>query len=417
MNKTSPTTAASISVQEVYGIIKRTVLPTGRIETVSLDAALGHFLAEDIVSTEPMPAFNNSAMDGYAFNSTLLQSTDKLLLRVSGASFAGAPAAEHLVATAALKVTTGARVPDIYDTVIPYELVDSKVINGNEYIEFERQSIKPKANMRLQGEEIKKGTIVLHNGTHLGAAEIGLAAALGRSHLKCRIVKVAVFATGDELTAPGQPLRPGCIYDVNSHLIEASVKGWGFDIQNLGILPDDPNAQRNALQNAIQNYDFLVTSGGVGESEKDFTTKVLAEFGDVNHYFVRMRPGKPFSLGSLETQGHRIYFVALPGNPVAAAISGKLFLREALFRSAGAQAPIEHLKATTATNIKGRIGRTDFVRGSITFKESGYVFQPAHSQSSAMLTSLINMNAMAILDEDTAGATENDIIDIIRMPD
>ena len=409
--------AASLSVSEVYEIISNTVVPSGETIELPLDQSLGHFLAEDIASPTPVPAFTNSAMDGYAFSSTVLSSASPIRLPVLGAAFAGTPSNAATPSSAAIKVTTGACVPDAYDTVIPYEKVNAFEVDGCPHIEFNAFDIKPKANVRLRGEEIKAGAVVLSAGTRLSAAEIGLAAALGRSHLKCRRIRAAVFATGDELTEPGKPLRAGAIYDVNSHLIEASLRQWGVEVRNLGILPDDPDCQRSAIHNALHDCDFLITSGGVGESEKDFTTRVLAECGDVSHYFIRMRPGKPFSFGTLKGNARTTYFFALPGNPVAAAMSAKLFLREAVHLAAGTHAPLGRLSARAATAVKGRLGRTDFVRGIIAFADGEYRFRPASSQSSAMLTSLVGMNAIAVFNEDSAGAEANEIIDVLRMPE
>lgn len=410
--------ASSISVGEVYEIISKTVAPAGRVIELPLDEANGKFLAECVTSPTPVPLFNNSAMDGYAFNSAILETcADKCRLLVKGASYAGTPPDQTIDPQAALKVMTGAYVPSAYDTVIPYEKVNAYDENDQNFIEFSVCDIKPKVNLRLKGEEIAAGDTVLMAGTRLGAAEIGLAAALGRSHLKCRVLRAAVFATGDELTPPGEQLRAGGIYDANSHLVTASLRAWGVEVHNLGILPDDPQALRTAIRNAASNCDFLVTSGGVGESERDFTTSVLSELGELSHYAIRMRPGKPFSLGVLRTQEKSTYFVALPGNPVAAAMSAKLFLREAVYHAAGSAAPCLCVSAKAAAPIKGRKGRTDFVRGTLAMEKDELVFHATKSQSSAMLTTLVGKNGAAVLNEESAGVEAGSIIKVFVLPD
>jgi len=208
---------------------------------------------------------------------------------------------------------------------------------GQSWIEFPHDEVKPGANLRLKGEEMKAGSIVMPAGLVLTPEWIGMAASLGHAELLVRRIRVAVFSTGDELAAPGTPgpLDTGRIYNANSPLIAALAQSWGAQVEDLGILPDNPEAIRSAFLDLGSRVDFIVTSGGVGEGEHDYTSKVFAELGgDLSHHHISQRPGKPFSFGRLGEAGP--WFIALPGNPVAAAVSAKLYLHRAVRLAAGA---------------------------------------------------------------------------------
>lgn len=407
--------AQEASVTDILQLVARAVAPIGVSERVPLDQALGRFLAEDVLSPMPVPRFNNSAMDGFAFAAEELAKPDregKHSLRIVGASYAGSPFDGAVGAGEGIRVMTGAQVPAGLDTVIPFEKADFDEAAG--VLTFAAGAVKPGANVRLRGEEIEEGAAAIRSGEKLSPAHIGLAASLGAGELLCRRIRVTIFATGDELAEPGTALKAGGIYNSNSHLLAALCRRWGCDVCDLGILPDDTDAQRRALAEAAAKTDFLITSGGVGEGDKDLTTAVLAELADMTHYHIRMRPGKPFSFGALK--GRSGWCMALPGNPVAAAMSAWLFLREAVWRAAGAEsAPIERLSAFAGDKVRGRAGRTDFVRGTVRTEDGRLVFRPAASQSSAMLTTLAGMNAAAVLEENEESAPAGSEVTVLRL--
>lgn len=397
---------AYISVSTVFGLLEKSIAPIGRLERLPLSDALGAVLAESIASPADVPAFTNSAMDGFAFRHADLPTDAQVRLSVEGVSYAGAPWTKPLSPGKALRVMTGGAVPEGADTVIPFEHVKETETPDGTVIEFPHDEVKPGANVRLKGEEIRAGQTVMPEGTLLTPAWLGMAASLGHADLLVRRVRVAVFSTGDELRAPGTPgpLPEGAIYNANSQLIASLVCSWGAVAEDLGILPDDPQAIEAALAAAAQRADFIVTSGGVGEGEHDYTTQVLARLGEVEHYHVSQRPGKPFSFGRIGQKN--AWFMALPGNPVAAALSASLYLKRAVLLAAGVPAeetqPLT-IPAQAAKKIKARTGRTDFVRGRLVREGEKLLFTPAASQSSAMLTTLAGMNAVAVLDENTAG--------------
>ena len=405
-----------ISVEKVYGILEDAITPIARTERLALSETLGTVLAEPLHAPSDVPPFNNSAMDGFAFSSALLSSRGMVRLEVEGVSYAGAPFAGEHSPDKALRVMTGASVPPEADTVIPFEHVREFSEDARTWIEFPFDEVKPRANLRLQGEEMKAGDVVMAPGLVLTPAWIGMAASLGHADLLVRRIRAAVFSTGDELAAPGTPgpLEAGRIYNSNSPLISAMLSSWGVEAEDLGILPDNPDAIRKALLELTDKVDFIVTSGGVGEGDHDYTSQILEELGGgVTHHHVRQRPGKPFSFGRLGADGP--WFMALPGNPVAAAMSARLYLLRAVMLAAGTAAPASELPAEARTRVKGRTGRTDFVRGRLETENGRLIFTPAKNQGSAMLSTLAGMNAAAVLPEDAASAEPGDLVRCLML--
>lgn len=408
-----------ISVEQVYGILLASIRPVSRIERLPLEAAAGCVLAEAIHAPADHPPFTNSAMDGFAFSAKLLEAGGALDLPVAGASYAGRPWEGALASGEALRIMTGAAVPAGADTVIPFERVTETQTDAGARIAFSADAVRPGDNVRLRGEEMRAGDVVMAPGTVLTPDRIGLAASLGAAELAVRRIRVAVFSTGDELAAPGTPgpLGPGRIWNANSPLISALARSWGAEVTDLGILPDNPEAIRKAIVAASAEADFIVTSGGVGEGERDFTSRVLAEMGaGVTHYYVRQRPGKPLSFGRIGADG--AWFMALPGNPVAAAVSARLYLKRAILLAAGASGEAlvpQTLPAVAGARVKGRTGRTDFVRGVTALRDGVLVFTPAANQGSGMLTTIAGMNAMAVLPEDRASAEAGEALECLPL--
>ena len=399
-----------ITIERVYDMLADEIAPVSHTERLPLAQAEGAVLAETISAPFDAPAFTNSAMDGFAFASEALAAGGEVRLPVAGASYAGSRPGEALTPGTAMRIMTGAPVPTGADTVIPFERTTSE----GKFVVFPADRVKAGANVRLRGEEFHAGSAVIPAGTVLTPDWTGLAASLGRAELAVRRIRVTVFATGDELAAPGTPapLPQGRIYDANSATIGALLRKWGAEVRDLGILPDDPAAIRRALEEALAGSDFLVASGGLGAGEHDYTNRVLTEMGcGVTHHHVSMRPGKPFSFGRFASESER-WFMALPGNPVAAAVSASLFLRRAILLAAGASGPLglREVPAVAGAVLKGRTGRTDLIRGKLSIAKGALTFLPAKSQSSGMLTTLAGMTAMAVLDTLSERAEAGDAV-------
>lgn len=386
----------SVSVEEVYAILKHTIEASAPEEYLPLRNACGRFLLEDIAAPTDIPLFTNSAMDGFAFSHESMQ-TDTVELSVCGSAYAGAPYNDSVPLGYAVRIMTGAPLPEACDTVIPFE----KVHQEESRIRFPIQSVREGANIRRQGEELRGGEIVLRKGTQLTPEAIGLLATFGLSSIKCSTLRIGVFSTGDELREPGEPLAPGQIWASNGYLLEALLAQWGYDVVPLGILPDNEAILENAIRSAMQDCDVLVTTGGVGAGDHDQISRVLGRLGNIEHLHVRMRPGRPIAFGYLDAP-RPVFFMGLPGNPVAAAVSARIFLARALRLMHGLTGEhLTYIPVTTTTAIRTKTGRTDFIRGTLHVDQQNRrtCFTASIHQSSAMLSSLIRSDALLVIPE------------------
>jgi len=306
------------------------VLPLEPIELGLLEAH-GCVLAEDVATAGQLPPFDNSAMDGFAVDSASVTIGEPV--PVAGEVAAGSDLSASLETGSALRIFTGAPIPSGADAVIPVELAEEE---GEDTVRF---SAAPSSGdyVRRAGADLREGVTVLTAGRRLGAADIGMLAAVGRSRVTVHPKpRVAVISTGDELAEPDAEARPGQIRDANSFTLTAMAREAGAIAHRSPIVPDDRRALAEAFVGALTNADMLVTSGGVSAGRHDLVKDVLAQLGDVQFRKVAMQPGMPQAFGFLNPQGpNRIPCFALPGNPVSAFVSFEVFVRPALRRLQG----------------------------------------------------------------------------------
>lgn len=383
--------AKNISLQNLIERINSIELNL-ETEYVGIDEARCRILAEDIVAPFDSPLFDNSAMDGFAVDSTKLPQDDsqRVDIPVVGASLAGHPMSTPLFEGAAARIMTGAKLPEGADSVLPFELAEESA--GR--ILFDRSSLKIGGNIRRKGEEFRMGQVILPKSTLLNAFHIGIAASLGYAEVKVFKIRTAVFSTGDELAEPGEVLKEGQIYNSNSRLIGAICASMGCTVTQLGRIPDEKEVVVKTLAAAFSSYDLVLTSGGLGEGDKDFLSEAC---DNIDHYHVKMRPGKPFALA---TSGESV-FLGLPGNPVASAVSSLLFVRALISKLSGSSLGFKKVSVQSAKNLKSRPGRSDVFYGSLKTSDSGaLLFEPSASRGSAQLTQLHGVDAVLIAEED-----------------
>lgn len=407
---------ANLSVAQARAAIAARLKPIDARETVPLAQALGRVLAEDVISPIDVPAHDNSAMDGYAFAGAALRADAAAELRAVGTVMAGTPFGQTVAAGDCVRIMTGAVMPAGADTVVPLELCS---VDGAR-VHIEPNVIRAGENLRKRGEDLARGKPAIAAGRVLKPADLGLMASLGieRVHVMRRL-RVAVFSTGDEIAALGQPLAPGCVYDSNRFSLMGALQRLGMEVIDLGLVRDDPAALQAVVQQAIEQADAVLTSGGVSAGDADYTRDVLEQVGEVAFWKVAMRPGRPFAFGPLYAGDaarptKTAWLFALPGNPVAALVTFYVFARDALLTLAGAAPqPLPVLQARSAVGIRKRPGRTEFQRARVTPGPNGtWQVQTTGSQGAGILRSMSEANALLVLRHEQGSVAAGEPVDV-----
>lgn len=395
--------------------------------SVPLREALGRVLAEEIVAPEPVPAEDNSAMDGYAVRAADVAGAgaeSPVVLRVAGESRAGRPASAPLGQGKAIAVSTGAVVPEGADSVVPLEHTASfrgsfvgqettKEPRNDGSVEIAGEVVAG-ANVRRAGEDIRPGERVLAPGGRIGPAELGALALAAREEVGCaRRPRVAVAITGDELIRPHEPMRPGAVRDANSYTVPALAAQAGAEVPVVERVPDDPEVTRAALARALE-ADVGVICGGVSVGRHDHVRRALTELGVEEVFWqVAVRPGKPVYFGVRPSGG--IVF-GLPGNPVSAMVTFLLFVRPALLWMQGQDPWPRTVEAVFGSDYAKKPGRAEAVRCRIDADEGTWVATPTKEQSSHVLTSMLGADGLAILPSGCGGVQAGERVEVELLP-
>ena len=396
-----------LSVEEALERILAHFEPLEPEETPLLEA-LGQTLAQDLVAAFDIPRLPNSAMDGYAVRHEDIRGAtteSPLLLRVIGQVAAGQLPQQEVRPGTAIRIMTGAPIPQGADAVVPFEDTDEmkRKAAGRPLEEVAiHLDVGPGASVRPAGEDVTAGDVVLSQGHTLRPAEVGVLASLGYSRVRVtRRPVVAVLSTGDELLEPGQPPEPGKIYDSNSFSLAAAVLRSGAIPRVLGIARDNLEDLHQKLDQSLDT-DLLLTAAGVSEGDYDMVKDALRQRGEIGFWSVRMRPGKPLAFGVLRTpKGRRVPHLGLPGNPVSALVAFEAFARPAILRMLGktglSQPAIE---AILEDPIHNTDGRRVYARVRVTRRDGVYYARTTGAQGSNLLTSMARANGLAICPED-----------------
>lgn len=384
-------------LEDALAALLATVQAVPDVEEVATFDADGRVLAQDLVSALDVPGHDNTSMDGYAVRVADLRAAAGGALPVSQRIPAGYFGPELQPGTVA-RIFTGAPVPAGADAVVMQEEAEvTGDLNGVPQVRFKTL---PEAGqwIRRQGEDVRRGEVVLTKGTKLGPAELGLAASMGFAHLSVtRRVRVALFSTGDELVMPGdvppEQMKPGAIYNSNRFFLRTLLQRLGCEVSDLGIVPDQRDATLAALRSAAQAHDVILTSGGVSVGEEDHIKPAVQQLGGLDLWQIGMKPGKPFAYGWVTRPegGGRCHFVGLPGNPVSSFVTFLLLVRPFLRRLqgvVGAQAdglPVPQRMVAHFELPKGD-KRREFLRVKRD-AEGGLALFP--NQSSGVLTSVV----------------------------
>jgi molybdopterin molybdotransferase len=383
-----------LAIDEVERLIGERVTPVAETETVALQDASGRVLASDVVAPIDLPPFDNSAVDGYAVRHADLAAKDETKLAIVDRLTAGHAAAREIGADEAIRIFTGAPMPQGADTVFMQEDVR---LDGAAVIV--PAGLKRGANRRLAGEDVSRGAVALRAGRRLQPQDLGMAAALGLQSVTVRRrVRVAIFSTGDEIVEPGAPLPAAGLYDANRELLRGLLARLDAAVTDLGILRDDPERLAARLAEAADGHDLVLTSGGVSTGEADFVRDAIAGAGSLVFWRVAIKPGRPVAMGVLRGTA----FVGLPGNPVAVFVTFARVVRPLLLRLAGAAPePLIALPVASGFAYRKKTGRREYVRVSLTRRADGTYEAHKHPQDGAgVISSLTATDGLAELADD-----------------
>ncbi|MEH6651080.1 MAG: bifunctional molybdopterin-guanine dinucleotide biosynthesis adaptor protein MobB/molybdopterin molybdotransferase MoeA [Motiliproteus sp.] len=390
--------------------ILRSVAPLTQTQQIDVRSGFGRVLAEDVISPINVPAYDNSAMDGYAVRGCDLNSDGNNRLQVIGSVLAGHPFNGEIGPGQCVKIMTGAKVPDGLDTVIMKEICHCEGSEDDLYVRFPAGA-KLGQNRRFAGEDLAQGAVAIAAGTRLGAAELGMIASLGQAEINVyRKPRVAYFSTGDEICSLGQPLQAGQIYDSNRYTVTAMLRSMDIEVIDLGVIPDQPAAIEQAFLQASAQADVVLSSGGVSLGEADYVKDSLDKLGQVGFWRLAMKPGRPLAFGNV---GKALFF-GLPGNPVAVMVSFLQFAKPALRKLSGESHWLpQSCQLASRDHIRKKPGRTEYVRAIIETNNDGLPqVRSSGQQGSGILTSMSRANCLIVLADNQDDIAAGDLVTV-----
>jgi molybdopterin molybdotransferase len=391
-----------ISVEEAQERVLAEIATLG-IETVAFTEALGRVLREDVIAPADVPQADNTAMDGYAVRADDI-ANPPVRLRVIEDLPAGNVATKRVDSGTAIRIMTGALIPDGADTVAHVEITDA----GSEFV-IVKQSLKRGTNLRRRGEDMRAGDVVLGDGMPIGAAEIGVLASVQKSVVRVgRRPTIAIISTGNEIVDVDQPRAPGKVVNSNSYSIAALARENGAIPRMIGIVPDTRDATVAAIESALES-DFIISSGGVSVGAYDFVKDALDALGaETKFWQIAMKPGKPVVLSRVRD---RVYF-GLPGNPVSCMVAFLLFIAPALRKAMGQKRALLPPIANTRlmAPLKSRGDRRNYLRVRVVARDGELLAYPMSGQGSGVSTSMVQANGFAVVETGVTNVSAGETI-------
>jgi len=370
-------------------------------ESVHIRLAKNKIVASDIVSPVDVPNFDNSAMDGFAFYlESNQQSINNTPFEIVGQSLAGHPYnGEEIKTSQCIKIMTGAKLPKGANTVCMQE--NTTCENNNLQLLAPCRVLQ---NIRKKGEDIQKGQILFKKGHRLKSCDLSVLASIGLSHVDVFLpITVALFSTGDELlnvdTHNIDDLKDGKIFESNSFVLQSMLESFGANVINFGHIDDNENEIEQAFIKASEQADVIITTGGVSVGQADLTRKVLENIADMHFWKLAIKPGKPFTFGTLNQSHQPTWLFALPGNPVSATVTLHQLVLPTLKYAQHEIGDFATHQAVTTTYIRKRPGRKDYQRGVAYSKQGKLKVDVIQGQGSGLMYGLSQANCFVVLDK------------------
>ena len=401
-----------LPVDEALKELKARLIPLVRAENLSIDSALGRFLAADVISAETVPPADNSAVDGFAVHFDDLNSDKPTVLPVIGRAAAGHPFLDEVPSGSALQIFTGALMPLGPDTVMMSEDCSIEENESGDVIQVTiTPGIKKGANSRRAGEDIQHGQSVLKKGHRLRPQDIGMLAAAGHQTVSVnRTLKVALLSTGDELRDPGDCAAPGTICDSNRYALKAFLEASGCIVTDLGIQSDNQVQIAYELKSAAQAHDLILSSGGMSVGKEDHVKAAVESLGSLFFWRLAIKPGRPIAFGQIENA----IFVGLPGNPAAALVTFLTLVRPLLYHLLGGELKVFRFKVAAAFHHKKKPGRREWVRASLNRDLSGTLTAHKFGRDGAgILSSLVEADGLIEIADDVLAVQPGDLLEFL----
>ncbi len=402
---------AMLTHDQALGKLTMGLTPINETCNIALDDAVGEVLATPVTAPRNIPAHTNSAVDGYGFSFANYDIQVGSLLPVTGMMAAGSALEGTAERACAIRIFTGAPVPESYETVVMQEDVELVLTSQGEQVKIPA-GLKCGANVRLAGEDVREGATVLAPNRRLSPQDLAAIASSGADSIECyRPLKVAIFSTGDEVIRPGTPFEHGKVYDSNAAMLRGLVAKTGASCDDLGVLPDDAALIEAALSKAAQTHDILLTSGGVSVGELDFVLEALNKLGSVHLWKIAIKPGRPMSFGQIGN----CLMLGLPGNPVAAFLCFLLYGQPVLTVLSGQNwHPPLRYKVRSGFSMNKKPGRREFLRGVLEHQEGGEMLVNKYARDgSGLISSLTEADGFIELGEDVVDVKQGELVDFI----
>jgi molybdopterin molybdotransferase len=391
---------------EIQALLADTIVTTAKIETCPLEEAGNKILAQDIIAPRNIPAFDNAAVDGYAFAHGDLAGNN-YQLEVVEEIFAGQSDIAPLAPGTAARIFTGAVMPENADTCLMQENARLEATTL-----IVPDVIKAGANARAAGEDQKKGNVVVPARTRLRPPELGAIASTGIDQVKVRTpLKVALLSTGDEVIRPGNRLKEGQIYDSNFHLLNGLAKAADITLDDIGVLADDETTIFDTIKRLSQSHDVILSTGGASVGDKDFIIAAMQKLGILHSWKIAIKPGRPLAIGQIG----KAVFLGLPGNPVAAFNTWVLFGLPMFAYLQGANwTPPQRFPVPAGFSLPNKkTGRREFLRGWIENTESGPIVRKFHRDGSGLISGLTAATGLIEIAEEVSGVETGTTVDFI----